>query len=157
MTNTDTRDVNSTLKQIYNMTEHGCELVRLAVLNMEAAEKIYRILQAVSCVPVTELTDRQKKLLMTCFKGIQSDDINVRYNEWLKRIHSNYFEIADFNDGDETVEYSTGTILNDINFRGQFYSELNDHFDWVRGDWSLTRPSGVYSLCTDVSSAGCST
>ena len=31
MTNTDTRDVESTLKQINNLYEQGCELVRLAI------------------------------------------------------------------------------------------------------------------------------
>ena len=43
MTNTDTRDVKSTLKQINNMAEQGCELVRLAILNPDAAEAIKEI------------------------------------------------------------------------------------------------------------------
>jgi hypothetical protein len=30
------------------------------------------------------------------------------------------------------VEYRPGTILGDEDFCGQFYKELNDHFDWVR-------------------------
>ena len=40
MTNTDTRDVESTLKQINKLYEQGCELVRLAILNPDAAEAI---------------------------------------------------------------------------------------------------------------------
>lgn len=99
---------------------------------LEASEKIFRILQSVSCEPVTGLSERQQELLLECFKGIQSDDIDVRYQEWMKRIHSNFFEIEDFNDEDAEVEYSAGTIINDLNFRTQFYEELNDHFDWVR-------------------------
>lgn len=99
---------------------------------LEASEKTYRILQAVSCEPVTGLTERQKELLMDCFNNIQSEDAEERYNEWLKRIHENFFEIEDFDDGDASVEYTPGTILGDANFRGQFYKELNDHFDWVR-------------------------
>ena len=43
MTNTDTRDVQSTLKQIYNLYEQGCELVRLAILNPDAAEAVKEI------------------------------------------------------------------------------------------------------------------
>ena len=43
MTNTDTRDVESTLKQIYNLSEQGCELVRLAILNPDAAEAVKEI------------------------------------------------------------------------------------------------------------------
>ena len=38
MCNTDTRDIKSTLKQINEMAECGCELVRLAVLNKDAAD-----------------------------------------------------------------------------------------------------------------------
>ena len=37
MTNTDTRDVKSTLKQIENLRELGCQIVRMAVPDMEAA------------------------------------------------------------------------------------------------------------------------
>ena len=99
---------------------------------MEAAEEIFLILQQVSCEPATGLTDKQKKLLIRCFKGIQSEDINARYEEWIKRIHDNYFQIEDFDDGDRSVGYSTSTIFGDMNFRRQFYDELNDHFDWVR-------------------------
>ena len=100
---------------------------------MEAAEEIFRILQQVSCEPVTGLSEEQKKLLIRCFKGIQSEDIDARYQEWLKRIHENYFAIEDFDDGDANAAYSSATIFGDMNFRRQFYDELNSHFDWVRG------------------------
>ena len=43
MTNTDTRNVEETLKQIYNLSEQGCELVRLAILNRDAAEAVKEI------------------------------------------------------------------------------------------------------------------
>ena len=99
---------------------------------LEASDKTYRIIQSASCQPVTGLTDRQKELLLDCFESIQSEDAEERYNEWLKRIHENFFEIEDFDDNDASAEYRPGTILGDENFRGQFYKELNDHFDWVR-------------------------
>ena len=99
---------------------------------LEAAEECFRILQAVSCEPVTGLSDEQKKLLTRCFKGIQSEDINVRYEAWLKRIHENYFQIEDFDENDRTARYSMDTIFGDMNFRGQFYDQINDHYDWVR-------------------------
>ncbi|MEG0291407.1 MAG: flavodoxin-dependent (E)-4-hydroxy-3-methylbut-2-enyl-diphosphate synthase [Anaerovoracaceae bacterium] len=38
MTNTDTRDVKSTLLQIEKLREAGCEIIRLAVPDMEAAQ-----------------------------------------------------------------------------------------------------------------------
>ena len=43
MTNTDTRDVKSTVKQIHALTEAGCEIIRVAVPDMEAAEAIEKI------------------------------------------------------------------------------------------------------------------
>lgn len=45
MCNTDTRDVSATLYQIQQMADKGCELVRLAVLNKDAAEAIKDIVK----------------------------------------------------------------------------------------------------------------
>ena len=45
---------------------------------LEASEEIFRILQQVSCVPVTGLSGAQKTMLTDCFRGIQSDDFDVR-------------------------------------------------------------------------------
>ena len=44
------------------------------------------------------------------------------------------YRFQDFDDGDAQAAYSFGTIMADENFRGQFYQELNDHFDWVRNE-----------------------
>ena len=43
MTNTDTRDVQSTLAQIHRLQERGCEAVRLAVPDMRAADAFKEI------------------------------------------------------------------------------------------------------------------
>ena len=85
-------------------------------------------------VEVTGLSEEQQKKIMKSFKGIQSDDINERYQEWLRRIHENYFEIEDFDDNDATAEYSIPYIFEDMDFRRQFYDEINSHFDWVRDE-----------------------
>lgn len=45
MCNTDTRDVSATLKQIMELAECGCEIVRLAVLNKDAAEALKEIVK----------------------------------------------------------------------------------------------------------------
>lgn len=45
MCNTDTRDVSATIYQINQMAERGCELVRLAVLNKDAAAAIKDIVK----------------------------------------------------------------------------------------------------------------
>lgn len=98
---------------------------------MEASEECFRILQSVSCEPVTGLSEEQRKLLYRCFKGIQYEDCEERLKVWISRIHKNYFKFEDFNEGDQTVEYSTNVIYGDIDFRGKFFDEVNDHFDWV--------------------------
>lgn len=43
MTNTDTRDWKSTVRQIEELTEVGCEIIRVAVPDMEAAEQLPKI------------------------------------------------------------------------------------------------------------------
>ena len=51
MCNTDTRDIKSTLKQIDELTEAGCEIIRLAVLNSDAANALKDIVK-LSKIPV---------------------------------------------------------------------------------------------------------
>jgi (E)-4-hydroxy-3-methylbut-2-enyl-diphosphate synthase len=51
MTKTDTRDVMSTTRQIKELEDYGCELVRVAVPDMEAAEAIPAIKRGVS-IPI---------------------------------------------------------------------------------------------------------
>jgi (E)-4-hydroxy-3-methylbut-2-enyl-diphosphate synthase len=43
MTTTDTRDVNATMEQIRRLEEAGCELIRVAVPDMEAADALPKI------------------------------------------------------------------------------------------------------------------
>lgn len=51
MTNTDTKDVEKTLMQIRELYNAGCEIIRCAVLDMEAAEALKEI-TAMSPIPV---------------------------------------------------------------------------------------------------------
>ncbi len=51
MCNTDTRDVKATLKQIKELSNAGCEIVRLAILNKDAAEALKDICK-LSPIPV---------------------------------------------------------------------------------------------------------
>lgn len=51
MTNTDTRNVEETLKQIRTLYNAGCQIIRCAVLDMEAAESLKEI-TAQSPIPV---------------------------------------------------------------------------------------------------------
>ncbi|MDP6127000.1 MAG: flavodoxin-dependent (E)-4-hydroxy-3-methylbut-2-enyl-diphosphate synthase [Dehalococcoidales bacterium] len=55
MTNTDTRDVESTIAQIRELEEEDCELVRVAVPDMEAAEAIASIRKGISIPLVADI------------------------------------------------------------------------------------------------------
>lgn len=55
MTNTDTRDVGATVRQIERLTEAGCEIVRLAVVDEEAAKAFGEIRKQVSCPLIADI------------------------------------------------------------------------------------------------------
>ncbi len=76
MTNTDTRDVNATLKQIQDLSQHGCELVRLAILNSDAANAIKKIKKS-SPVPLIADIHFDYRLAIQCIEnGIDALRIN---------------------------------------------------------------------------------
>lgn len=68
MCNTDTRDVKTTLAQINELTEAGCEIVRLAVLNKDAAESIKDIVKA-SSVPIVADIHFDYRLAIQCINN----------------------------------------------------------------------------------------
>ncbi|MBM2831131.1 MAG: 4-hydroxy-3-methylbut-2-en-1-yl diphosphate synthase [Dehalococcoidia bacterium] len=55
MTKTDTRDVKATVEQIRELEECGCEIVRVAVPDSEAAEALPRIKQAISIPLIADI------------------------------------------------------------------------------------------------------
>ena len=76
MCNTDTRDVNTTLDQIGELASAGCEIVRLAVLNKDAAAAIKDIVKK-SPVPLVADIHFDYRLALTCIEnGIHALRIN---------------------------------------------------------------------------------
>lgn len=76
MCNTDTRDVQATLNQINEMAEKGCELVRLAVLNEDAANAIKDITKK-SPLPVIADIHFDYRLAIQCINnGINALRLN---------------------------------------------------------------------------------
>lgn len=76
MCNTDTRDIKSTLHQINELADKGCELVRLAVLNKDAAEAIKEIVKA-SPVPLIADIHFDYRLAILCINnGINALRLN---------------------------------------------------------------------------------
>ena len=76
MCNTDTRNVEATLNQIYEFASAGCEIARLAVLNKYAAEAIKDIVKK-SPIPLVADIHFDYRLALQCIEnGIQSLRIN---------------------------------------------------------------------------------
>lgn len=76
MCNTDTRDVNATLNQIKEFENAGCEIVRLAVLNKEAAEAVKELVKK-SDIPLVADIHFDYRLAIQCIEnGIHALRIN---------------------------------------------------------------------------------
>ncbi|MBI5048442.1 MAG: flavodoxin-dependent (E)-4-hydroxy-3-methylbut-2-enyl-diphosphate synthase [Deltaproteobacteria bacterium] len=76
MTNTDTADVNATIKQISALEAAGCEIVRLAVPNMEAAEAVSKIKFFSSIPIIADIHFDYKLALKVIDKGIDGLRLN---------------------------------------------------------------------------------
>ena len=76
MCNTDTRDIDATLKQIKEFETAGCDIVRLAVLNKEAAAAIKEIVKK-SNLPLVADIHFDYRLAISCIEnGIHALRIN---------------------------------------------------------------------------------
>ena len=76
MCNTDTRDVNATINQIKELAGAGCEIVRLAVLNKDAAAAIKDIVK-LSPVPLVADIHFDYRLAIQCINnGIDALRLN---------------------------------------------------------------------------------
>lgn len=76
MCNTDTRDIEKTLEQINALTDAGCEIVRLAVLNKDASTAIKEIVKR-SKIPVIADIHFDYRLAIDCINnGINALRLN---------------------------------------------------------------------------------
>lgn len=76
MTNTKTKDVKATVKQINELANTGCQLVRLAVLNMEDALAIKEIKTQVTVPLVADIHFDYRLALQAIESGIDKIRIN---------------------------------------------------------------------------------
>lgn len=76
MCNTDTRDVKATVKQILALEKEGCEIVRVAVLDMEAAKAIGKIKAKIHIPLVADIHFDHKLALEAINQGIDKIRIN---------------------------------------------------------------------------------
>lgn len=68
MTNTDTRDVSATVSQILRLEEAGCDIVRVAVPDSEAAEAVSAIKRRIH-IPLVADIHFDYRLALTCIRG----------------------------------------------------------------------------------------
>lgn len=76
MTNTDTRDVKATINQIQKLQEAGCDIVRVAVPDMEAAAAIKGISQSISIPLVADIHFDYKLAIESIKNGVSALRIN---------------------------------------------------------------------------------
>ncbi len=76
MTNTDTRDVMSTIRQVKELEDCGCELVRVAVLDTEAAEAIKAIKKGISIPIVADIHFDYRLALASLQAGVDGLRLN---------------------------------------------------------------------------------
>lgn len=89
MCNTDTRDVASTVRQIEELQDCGCEIIRLAVLNKDAAEAVKEIVKKVK-IPVVADIHFDYRLALKCIEnGVSALRINpgnIGRDEFVKKV-----------------------------------------------------------------------
>src|SRR3972149_1737688 len=76
MTNTDTRDVVSTIRQIKELEEVGCEIIRAAVPDMEAADALPGIRKDISIPLVADIHFDYRLALASLKAGVDGLRLN---------------------------------------------------------------------------------
>ena len=76
MTNTDTRDAMKTVKQIEELELNGCEIIRCAVPDMEAADAIYEIKKQIDIPLVADIHFDYRLALKSIDNGVDALRIN---------------------------------------------------------------------------------
>ncbi|MFC1608595.1 flavodoxin-dependent (E)-4-hydroxy-3-methylbut-2-enyl-diphosphate synthase [Patescibacteria group bacterium] len=76
MCNTDTRDVDATVSQIRELTQAGCEIIRIAVPDMEAAKAIGEIKKQINIPLVADIHFSAEFAMETIRQGIDKLRIN---------------------------------------------------------------------------------
>lgn len=76
MTNTDTRDIPETIAQIKRLSDAGCEIIRVAVLDFEAAAAIKKIRQEIDIPLIADIHFDHRLAIASMENGAQGIRIN---------------------------------------------------------------------------------
>lgn len=76
MTNTDTRDVKATVSQIKELEEAGCEIIRVAVPDMEACTQLSNIIEEINIPLIADIHFDYRLALEAINQGVDGLRIN---------------------------------------------------------------------------------
>jgi (E)-4-hydroxy-3-methylbut-2-enyl-diphosphate synthase len=76
MTNTDTRDVKSTIRQIKQMERYGCEIIRVAVPDMQAASALKDIKKGIKIPLIADIHFDYRLALAALEAGVDGFRLN---------------------------------------------------------------------------------
>lgn len=76
MTNTKTADTQSTVAQIFQLQEAGCDIVRVAVPDMDAAQNLHNIISAVEVPIIADIHFDYKLALESIAQGVAALRLN---------------------------------------------------------------------------------
>ncbi|WP_425447474.1 flavodoxin-dependent (E)-4-hydroxy-3-methylbut-2-enyl-diphosphate synthase [Dethiothermospora halolimnae] len=76
MTNTDTRDAKRTINQIKKLEEVGCDIIRVAVLDMDAAKKISEIKENINIPLIADIHFDYRLAIESVKNGVDGLRIN---------------------------------------------------------------------------------
>jgi (E)-4-hydroxy-3-methylbut-2-enyl-diphosphate synthase len=86
MTKTDTRDVKSTIAQIKELEEYGCEIIRVAVPDMEAARALASIKKGISIPLIADIHFDYRLALAALDNGVDGLRLNPGNINDIKKI-----------------------------------------------------------------------
>jgi len=76
MTNTDTRDITATIEQVNNLAAGGCDIVRVAVPDKEAAEALSQIVKMSNVPIIADIHFNYRLALEAISSGVQGLRLN---------------------------------------------------------------------------------
>ena len=89
MTKTDTRDVSATVNQILELEDAGCEIIRVAVPDIEAAKNISEIKKRIHIPLVADIHFDPRLAVESILQGVDKirlNPSNIKDKEWIKKI-----------------------------------------------------------------------
>ena len=124
MTNTNSADVEATVKQINELEKAGCQLVRMTINNVKAAEAIKEIKKRVNLPLVADIHFDYRLALLAIENGIDKLRINpgnIGSDENVKKVVEQLVELNDVSDVSLNSDYNyTDTETKEYRYQAVF-------------------------------------